>query len=218
MTKRNLLFISLYILLSICGSGNAASNNTSTFQMYNPHHWAPGTKYDFRLTGSSSDGSMSHTSQFTITKRSDSTFQGQPASQFDAFFSLASQHGPMTSHTINAYANINSNVVLGEVYDKVTCAVSNASITIPATIHDGDSGVHYHYNCSDKTSITSTWRANIDQVSGHLMYAYTSVATDASGNVYVTQTDTYYLNKNGLPQRIDMHVVMPGLTFDLSSN
>lgn len=185
----------------------------NSYKIFNPHCWPQGASYTFNLSGTGSDGSTAFTSQFLFTKQNNTTYKGASVSQFDFLFSLAQGSAPAVSYTTRFYALTNTGTALAQVYGNTTCKVTNGSITIPTAIKNGDSGIAYSYSCSDATSTTATWTANIDQASGNIMYALTSQARDQSNKIYVTETDTYYLNTEGIPQRIDSLVKMGNSIF-----
>jgi len=224
----SLFLVMLFFVYGGNSDANAADTNTvfcsasiaaNSYRFFSPHCWAGGASHTYNLRGTSPNGKTSFTSQFIFTKKNNTTYQGVSVSQFDLFFSLTNQAAAATGYTTSVYARTDTGVTLAQVYGDTTCTVVNGSIKIPAFINDGDSGTAYSFNCSDGTSTTATWTANIDKASRNIMYALTSVARDQSGNVYVKETDTYYLNTEGIPQRIDSQVKMGGsILYNMSSN
>jgi len=218
------------IILTGCGSGGGGTttNNTvdpsTSYKVFAPHSWLPGTQYTFLYSGSDTQG-FTYTGQISWAKRNDTTYNGTPATQVDAFVQLTDNTGASITGNTSSYSDATTGFAIGFVNNTsgLVCDVVNPTQDLPSTVKHGDFGNSLAYSCSDGSNVTGSWQANLDQASGNMKLTLSTTSRDQYGTIAYTEDDTVYIDTQGVPHRIDIRLTQfsAGVSQDtitLSSN
>jgi hypothetical protein len=149
------------LVLAACGGGGGGSSGAAptSFALSDPVFEQVGGSRTFNLTGSRSDG-QNLTAVWSLARRADTTFDGQPARQLDQLISITFVGtGQTDAVSVTTYTDAAGNF-LGAVNNDtlVEAFPDGPQTTLPVTAVIGDFGSIGDVGYTDGSSTTSNWR------------------------------------------------------------
>jgi hypothetical protein len=147
------------LVLTACGGGGGGDSAVTTFTLADPAFDQVGGSRTFNLSGSSNDGD-DLTAVWSLARRADTTFDGQPARQLDQLISITFVGTGLTEAvSVTTYTDA-AGRLLGSV-DNTTLVETfpdGPQTALPDTATIGDFGFIGDTGYTDGASSTSNWR------------------------------------------------------------